>query len=159
VPDPFHYAIVRTALDHNQHVLCVKPLVLKYDHAHEIGLLAREKDCSWRRIPQTVRPPLAHGPAAVCAGALRRIRDGRGADDRALLLRHSNFQNWFTCDQTDPFVYVGCHYVDLVSFITGLRPVAVSVSGVKGRFPNGQEGYLWANGRVCFAKRRLADCH
>ena len=62
--------------------------------------------------------------------------------------RHSNFQNWFTTDQTDPFVYVGCHYVDLVQFITGLRPVAVSVSGVKGRFPNGKEGYMWANGRV-----------
>ena len=35
--------------------------------------------------------------------------------------RHSNFQNWFTCDKTDPFVYVGCHYVDLVYFITGLQ--------------------------------------
>ncbi|HNT88945.1 MAG TPA: hypothetical protein PKL84_13865, partial [Candidatus Hydrogenedentes bacterium] len=44
----------------------------------------------------------------------------------------------------------GCHYVDLVYFITGLRPTAVSVTGVKGRFPNGNEGYLWANGRVIF---------
>jgi predicted dehydrogenase len=62
--------------------------------------------------------------------------------------RFSNFQNWFTTDRTDPFVYVGCHYVDLVYFITGLKPVEVSVSGVKGKFPNGNEGYLWANGRV-----------
>jgi hypothetical protein len=62
--------------------------------------------------------------------------------------RHSNFQNWFTCDNTDPFVYVGCHYVDLVYYITGLKPVEVSVQGVKGKFPNGNEGYMWANGRV-----------
>jgi predicted dehydrogenase len=62
--------------------------------------------------------------------------------------RNSNFQNWFTTEQTDPFVYVGCHYVDLVYFITGLRPIELSVSGVKGRFPNGKEGYMWANGRV-----------
>ena len=69
--------------------------------------------------------------------------------------RLSNFQNWFTCENTDPFVYVGCHYVDLVYFITGLRPVEVSVAGVKGRFPNGNEGYLWANGRVRFENGAL----
>jgi hypothetical protein len=71
--------------------------------------------------------------------------------------RHSNFQNWFTCDQTDPFVYVGCHYVDLVYFITGLRPTRLSVSGVKGKFPNGKEGYLWANGRVGYANGALLN--
>ena len=69
--------------------------------------------------------------------------------------RHSNFQNWFTTDQTDPFVYVGCHYVDLVYFMTDLKPVAVSVSGVKGKFPNGNEGFLWANGRVRFENDAL----
>ena len=69
--------------------------------------------------------------------------------------RHSNFQNWFTADRTDPFVYVGCHYVDLVYFITGLKPVAVSVSGVKGRFPNGNEGYMWSNGRVRYENGAL----
>ena len=69
--------------------------------------------------------------------------------------RCSNFQNWFTTDKTDPFVYVGCHYVDLVYFITGLRPVEVSVSGVKGKFPNGNEGYLWANGRVRYENGAL----
>jgi len=69
--------------------------------------------------------------------------------------RSSNFQNWFTTDKTDPFVYIGCHYVDLVYFITGLKPVEVSVSGVKGKFPNGNEGYMWANGRVRFENSAL----
>jgi hypothetical protein len=69
--------------------------------------------------------------------------------------RGSNFQNWFIADKTDPFVYVGCHYVDLVYFITALKPVEVSVSGVKGKFPNGNEGYLWANGRVRFENGAL----
>jgi hypothetical protein len=64
--------------------------------------------------------------------------------------RSSNFQNWFTCDNTDPFVYIGCHYVDLVYFITGLKPVEVSVSGIKGKFPNGNDAYMWAHGRVRF---------
>ena len=69
--------------------------------------------------------------------------------------RSSNFQNWFTCDNTDPFVYIGCHYVDLVYFITGLKPVEISVSGVKGKFPNGNEGYMWTNGRVRFENSAL----
>ena len=156
VPDPFHYAIVRTALDHNQHVLCVKPLVLKYDHAHEIGLLAREKGLFvgveyHKRFDR--RSLMARRQYAL--GHFGEFVMGEARMIEPYSYRHSNFQNWFTCDQTDPFVYVGCHYVDLVSFITGLRPVAVSVSGVKGRFPNGQEGYLWANGRVCFANGAL----
>jgi predicted dehydrogenase len=69
--------------------------------------------------------------------------------------RSSNFQNWFTCDKSDPFVYIGCHYVDLVYFITGLKPVEVSVSGIKGKFPNGNEGYMWANGRVRFENNSI----
>jgi len=43
---------------------------------------------------------------------------------------------------------VGCHYVDLVYFITGLRPVEVSVRGVEGTFPNGNVGWMWSAGRV-----------
>ena len=62
--------------------------------------------------------------------------------------RHSNFQNWFTRENSDPFTYIGCHYVDLVYFITGLRPVEVSVRGVEGKFPNGNTGYLWSIGQV-----------
>ena len=52
--------------------------------------------------------------------------------------RHSNFQNWFTCDRTDPFTYIGCHYVDLVYFITGLKPVEVSLKGREREVPQRQ---------------------
>jgi predicted dehydrogenase len=69
--------------------------------------------------------------------------------------RRSNFQRWFTCDQADPFTYVGCHYVDLVQFITGIRPASVSVDAVKGRFPNGNEGYLWSSARVRYLNGAL----
>ena len=62
--------------------------------------------------------------------------------------RDSNFQNWCTCQNSDMFTYIGCHYVDLVAFITGLRPVSVSVCGVVDKYPNGNEGFLWTDGRV-----------
>ncbi len=63
--------------------------------------------------------------------------------------RHSNLQNWkIPAEIPDAFAYIGCHYVDLVAFITGLEPVAVSVYGVRDRYPNGNEGYLWTDARV-----------
>ena len=43
VPDHFHEPVIRTALEHDQHVLSVKPLVLKYCQSVEIEKLARGK--------------------------------------------------------------------------------------------------------------------
>ncbi|MDZ4198733.1 MAG: Gfo/Idh/MocA family oxidoreductase, partial [Kiritimatiellia bacterium] len=148
VPDQFHYEIVMTALRHDQHVLCVKPLVLHYEQDLEIEKLALEKGLFvgveyHKRFDR--RSLMARRQYAL--GHFGDFRMGEARMIEPYYYRSSNFQNWFTCDQTDPFVYVGCHYVDLVYFITGLKPVSVSVAGVKGRFPNGKEGYMWANGR------------
>ena len=76
-------------------------------------------------------------------GLYRRGRFGEFRCGEAKLVepyyyRHSNFQNWFTKENSDPFTYIGCHYVDLVYFITGLRPVEVSVRGVEGHVPQRQ---------------------
>jgi len=156
VPDQFHYETVLEALRHDQHVLCVKPLVLKYEQDVEIEKLALEKGLfvgveyhkrfDRRSLIARRHYELGHFGEFVL-GEARLIEP--------YLYRHSNFQNWFTCDKTDPFVYIGCHYVDLVYFITGLKPVEVSVCGVKGRFPNGNEGYLWSNGRVRYENGAL----
>ncbi|NLC56898.1 MAG: Gfo/Idh/MocA family oxidoreductase [Armatimonadetes bacterium] len=149
VPDQFHYEVVMTALRHNQHVLCVKPLVLEYRQTVEVEKLALEKGLfvgveyhkRFDRRSLIARRHCELGNfGAFVYGEARLIEP--------YYYRHSNFQNWFTVDKTDPFVYIGCHYVDLVYFITGIRPVEVSVCGVKGRFPNGKEGYLWSHGRV-----------
>jgi D-galacturonate reductase len=149
VPDQFHYETVLAALQADQHVLCVKPLVLQYTQAVEIEKLALERGLyvgvEYHKRLDT-RALMAKRQYAL--GHFGEFRMGEARMIEPYYYRHSNFQNWFTTDRTDPFVYVGCHYVDLVYFITGLKPVAVSVSGVKGRFPNGKEGYMWANGRV-----------
>ncbi len=149
VPDQFHYPVLMEALYNNQHVLCVKPLVLKYEQTVEIEKLAYGKGLFvgveyHKRFDRR---------SLIARREYRLGRFGSFAMGEAKMIepyfyRFSNFQNWFTTDQTDPFVYVGCHYVDLVWFITGLKPVEVSVSGVRGKFPNGKEGYMWANGRV-----------
>ena len=149
VPDHLHDPVIRYALARDQHVVTVKPLVLEHSQATEIEHLARR-----RGLFVGVEYHKRFDRRAL--DARRLYRDGRFGEFRcgnAKLIepyyyRHSNFQNWFTRENTDPFTYIGCHYVDLVFFITGLRPVEVSVRGVEGKFPNGNLGYLWSNGQV-----------
>jgi predicted dehydrogenase len=156
MPDQLHYPVIMEALENDQHILCVKPLVLKYEHTAEIEKLAREKGLFigveyHKRFDR--RALMARKSYQL--GQLGEFVIGEAKMIEPYFYRSSNFQNWFTCDKTDPFVYVGCHYVDQVYFITGLKPVEVSVSGIKGLFPNGKEGYMWANGRVRFENGAL----
>ena len=149
VPDHVHGGVIRTALEHDQHVLAVKPLVPTYAQSVEIERLARAKG-----LLVGVEYHKRFDRRAL--DARRQYRLGRFGEFRCgeakmiepYYYRGSNFQNWFTKENSDPFTYVGCHYVDLVYFITGLRPVEVSVRGVEGTFPNGNVGYMWSAGRV-----------
>jgi len=149
VPDPLHYPMLKTAIEHDQHICCVKPLVLKYAQAVQVEKSAYEKG-----LIVGVEYHKRLDDRALMAR--RQYRDGDFGDFRIghaemnepYYYRHSNFQNWFTCENSDMFTYVGCHYVDQVHFITGLRPTAVSVYGILDKYPNGNEGYLWTDARV-----------
>ncbi|HPP51755.1 MAG TPA: Gfo/Idh/MocA family oxidoreductase [Thermoguttaceae bacterium] len=149
VPDHLHDQVMRAALERDQHVLCVKPLVPTYRQAAEIEQIARQKGL----LVAVEYHKRFDRRSLEARGQYRKGRFGQFRLGEARLLepyyyRHSNFQNWFTKENSDPFTYVGCHYIDLVYFITGLRPVEVSVRGVEGRFPNGNIGWLWSAGTV-----------
>ncbi|MFW6059210.1 MAG: Gfo/Idh/MocA family protein [Phycisphaeraceae bacterium] len=150
-PDHLHYEQVRYALEHDQHVLCVKPLVLKHEHAEELAALAHERGL-FLGVEYHKRFDRRNLEARqrYRAGEFGEFRIGEAKLLEPWSYRHSNFQNWFTCDNTDPFTYIGCHYVDLVTFITGLRPTGVALRGVKGKFPNGNEAYMWSHAHVEF---------
>ena len=157
VPDALHYAVIREALDHEQHVLSVKPLVQEHAQAIEIQRLAHQKG-----LFVAVEYHKRFDRRALLAK--RQYGEGRFGEfimgeaklHEPYAYRHSNFQNWFTCDQADPFTYVGCHYVDLVYFITGLeRPSRCPLTGSSGKFPNGNVGYLWSSGRIRYENGAL----
>ncbi len=149
VPDHLHCEIVLDALRADQHVCCVKPLVLKMAES-----LAIEREARSRGLLVGVEYHKRFDPRSLMARD--RYRDGRFGEFKlgtARLMekwhyRDSNFQNWFSASDTDSFVYIGCHYVDLVHFITGLVPRSVSVYGLLDVLPNGKEGYLWTDARV-----------
>jgi len=148
-PDQLHYDVVLAALRHDQHVLAVKPLVLRHSQAAEIA-----REAYHRGLVVGVEYHKRFDDRSLMAR--RKYREGLFGEFRlgtASLLekwyyRRSNFQNWMTAENSDAFTYIGCHYVDLVHFITGLLPASVSVYGVPDRFPNGREGYLWTDARV-----------
>ncbi len=149
VPDQLHYRVIMQALAANQHVLAVKPLVLKVSEAAEI-----EREAARRGLLVGIEYHKRFDDRSLLAR--RQYREGLFGEFRlgsARLLekwyyRHSNFQNWCTVENSDAFTYIGCHYVDLVHFITGLLPAAVSVHGIRDKYPNGNEGYLWTDARV-----------
>ena len=149
VPDQLHYTTIMTALQNNQHVCSVKPLVLKAAQALEI-----EREAFSRGLVVGVEYHKRFDDRSLLAR--RKYREGLFGEFRlgaACLLekwyyRHSNFQNWCTAENSDAFTYIGCHYVDLVHFITGLLPVSVSLYGLRDKYPNGNEGFLWTDARV-----------
>lgn len=149
LPDQLHYDSVMAALARDLHVICVKPLVLR--HADAVAI---EREARSRGLFVGVEYHKRFDDRSLIAR--RRFRAGMFGELRlgtACLMekwyyRHSKFQNWFHTQHSDAFTYIGCHYVDLVHFITGLLPAAVSVYGIQDRFPNGSEGYLWTDARV-----------
>jgi predicted dehydrogenase len=149
LPDQTHHEAVMASLEAGQHVLAVKPLVLRHGDAVEIERAARQRGL----FVGTDYHKRLDDRALM---ARKRYRSGQFGEfklGQALLIEpyyylESNFQNWCTCESSDMFTYVGCHYVDQVHFITGLMPVEVSVHGIVDRYPNGNEGYLWTDARV-----------
>lgn len=152
VPDQIHFDVVMSALRADQHVIAVKPLVLTVREALEI-----EREAKTRELFVGVEYHKRFDDRSLLAR--RRYRAGMFGEFKlgtARLMekwyyRESNFQNWFTLENSDSFTYIGCHYVDFVHFVTGLLPTAVSVYGIKDKFPNGNEGYLWTDARVIWS--------
>jgi len=149
VPDQLHYPILKEAITNDLHVCIVKPLVLEHAQAEEIAKLAYERGVA---VGVEYHKRFDHRSLMARknyrSGKLGNFRLGQAQMIEPYYYRDSNFQNWCTCENSDMFTYVGCHYVDLVAFITGLRPVSVSVYGIVDKYPNGREGFLWTDGRV-----------
>jgi predicted dehydrogenase len=149
LPDHLHFDATMAALEANQHVLVVKPLVMNVAEAEII-----EREALRRGLFVGVEYHKRLDDRSLMAR--RKYRAGEFGEFRlgsACLMekwyyRHSNFQNWCTSENSDAFTYIGCHYVDLVHFITGLLPTSVSVYGVKDQYPNGKDGFLWTDARV-----------
>ncbi len=158
VPDPLHRDVILAALRADLHVCAVKPLVMSVADSIEIEEVASKRslfvgiDYHKRFDDRSLMARRAYR-----VGKFGEFRLGNACLHEKWNYRHSNFQNWCTCENSDAFCYIGCHYVDLVQFITGLEPVAVSVSGLKDQYPNGNKGFLWTDARVRWSNGALLN--
>jgi hypothetical protein len=152
LPDQLHFDAIMTALHAGQHVCSVKPLVLTARES-----IAIENEARARGLVVGIEYHKRFDDRSLMArrkyraGAFGEFRLGAACLLEKWYYRHSNFQNWMTTEHSDAFTYIGCHYVDLVHFITGLLPVSVSVYGIPDRFPNGRQGFLWTDARVLWS--------
>jgi predicted dehydrogenase len=149
VPDQLHGSVIRELIKRDQHVLTVKPFVLDYKEACELEAEAHE-----RGLVIGVEYHKRFDDRNLIArqryrnGEFGELKAGQAHLIEKYYYLHSNFQNWCTCENSDAFTYIGCHYVDLVAFITGLLPTGVSVYSKPEPWPNGNMGYLWTDARV-----------
>jgi len=149
LPDQLHYPAVKTALEKEQHICCVKPLVLKHSQAEEIADEAYKKGLVVGVEYHKRFDDRALITRRLCReGKFGEFRLGQAALHECWYYRHSNFQNWCTCENSDMFSYIACHYIDQLHFMTGLLPKFVSVYGIAEDYPNGKKGFLWTDGRV-----------
>jgi len=131
VPDHEHHATGRAVLERGIHCLMVKPLTPTVAEARDLLRIQESKGLYaavefHKRFDESNRM------------VKRLIGDGAVGNVRYCVINYSQrieiplvaFRAW--CAQTNIFQYLGVHYVDLVYFLTGARPVSVMAVETRG---------------------------
>jgi predicted dehydrogenase len=129
VPNHLHAPCAKAALAAGKHVLCEKPLAMTSAESAELATLARQSG-----LVAAVNYNLRFYPLVHQAREMMRA----GQLGRTLLVHGSYLQDWLLYDtdwswHLDPreggalrvVADIGTHWLDMVSFITGLRVEAV----------------------------------
>jgi predicted dehydrogenase len=129
-PDPLHTPVIVAALERGVHVITEKPMCLFIEEADKIVRLARDKN-----LIVAVDMHKRYDPDHL------RIRDeiknrignplyGAAYLEEPLEVSTTTFK-W--ASQSDPFTYVGPHWVDLIWHYYGSKPVSLTAVGQKKR--------------------------
>lgn len=127
VPDHLHASITADVIRGGLHPLVVKPLASTLDEARRLTELAAAQ-----RVYGAVEFHKRFDEANLL---LRQsITDGRLGDLCYIVVEYSQrrsirkvFRSWI--QHTNVFQYLGVHYVDVIYFVTGARPVRVLATG------------------------------
>jgi predicted dehydrogenase len=127
-PDHLHTPVILSALNAGAHVLTEKPLCLDIQEADQIVELARRKN---RMVALDMHKRYDPDHLRIRADLKRRIGEplyGQAYLEEPLQVSAKTFK-WV--EQSDPFSYVGCHWVDLVYHYFSSKPVALTAVGQK----------------------------
>ncbi len=128
-PNLAHYAQVRQILAAGRHVICEKPLAMTSVQSAEMVVMAQASGKVAAVCYNTRFYPLnQHAHGMMAAGELGELRLITGQFHQDWLAKDTDW-NWrLEAEKGGPLRSVsdiGTHWVDLTSFITGQRPVAV----------------------------------
>lgn len=128
-PNHLHYPMAKAAIEAGKHIVCEKPLAMNSRESGELLRLAQEAG-----IVHAVNYNIRFYP--LCQEA--RARVARGDLGKVYIIRGSYLQDWLFYDtdwnwRLEPelggslraVADIGTHWLDLTSFITGLRVEAV----------------------------------
>lgn len=147
-PDHVHAQPILDALDAGCDVITEKPLCLTTAEADQIIAKARETERvvavdMHKRYDPFVREMM--GKATEQYGEINRVR---AVLEEPLEVSTEVFA-W--AEQSNPFAYVGCHWLDVVHHYLDVKPVAVFATGQKNLLLN------WDQHHVEVARRRGVD--
>ncbi len=156
-PDHLHTPVILGALNSGAHVISEKPLCLDINEADRIIKLAGQRrrvvglDMHKRFDPDHLR---------IRQDILKRIGEplyGLASLEEPLEVSTSTFK-WVR--QSDPFSYVGSHWVDLLNHYYGSKPVSLTAVGQKKRLiRQGIDAYDAVQVRVDYANGMSVSFH
>ncbi len=132
-PDPLHVQPILAALNRGVHVITEKPVCLKTAEIDRIISMAREKKCivaadMHKRYDPFVRDMMSQ--AREKYGCINRVR---ACLEEPIDVSTEIFQ-W--AERSNPFTYVGCHWLDVVAFYLDAFPASLHAVGQKQLLKN-----------------------
>ncbi len=127
-PDHLHVEPILAALNRGVHVITEKPVCLKTAELDRITALARSKGLitaadMHKRYDPFVREMMSHAREKY-----DRINRVRACLEEPIDVSTEIFK-W--AEDSNPFTYVGCHWLDVVSFYLGVFPASLYAVGQK----------------------------
>ena len=132
-PDHLHHAPTLHALEQGAHVMVEKPLTLHLEQADELISLAREKGLVVGVDMHKRYDPCHRFIFEELAGQLGKLLYARAVLEEPLEVSTEIFR-W--AEDSNPFSYVGIHWLDLFAHYLEVEPVSVHAVGQKALLAN-----------------------
>jgi predicted dehydrogenase len=156
-PDNLHTAVILAALESGAHVITEKPMCLEMAEADQIITLAQSKN---RIVAVDMHKRYDPDHLRIRDDIKNRIGEplyGVAYLEEPLEVSTSTFK-W--AEQSDPFSYVGPHWVDLIWHYYQSKPVSLTAVGQKKRLVrDGIDAYDAVQVRVDFANGMSINFH
>ena len=156
-PDPLHAEVILTALKAGVHVLTEKPMCLDITEADQIIELARARE---RIVAADMHK--RYDPDHLRIREEIRHRIGEPLYGTAYLEEplHVSTRTFKWAEQSDPFSYVGTHWLDLIYHYYRSKPVSLTAVGQKKRLVrDGINAYDAVQVRVDFENGMSINFH